>query len=526
MGLTEYRYSRHSDGYVRRLLRALFSAVIPGAGQITAGARRRGFVMLAVVVLLLICGVLIVLQGVDEILSYLVHPSVLLTLLVIDVVLLAFRLFAVMDAYRVRRAGSRFADDLPSPRADGADAPTLRSGKNKPSTSRVIAAQVTLALLLLLTVAPHAVAGYYTYVSLDLLTTVFVSEDEGQPSATSLPPSITAPVSTVASTSTTAATSSSQTTTTQAPPETVPGLQWGEDQRFTILLVGSDAGYGRSGSRADSIMVVSLDLETGRVALFGIPRNTGSVPLSEPAAKALGRNVYANLISSLYWDAQTYPELAPGGGDPGAVVLRDTVSMLLGIPIQHYAVVDMGGLVDLIDTFGGITLNVEERVRVRLSPPTPDEEWRLYDILPGKQHLDGHEALAFARSRTGTSDYDRMGRQRCVLMALLHQNGVAELAVKFPAVAKIIRDSLRTDIPIERLPDLIKVRAKLKTDEMLAVGFTPPDYITGRNDLGYNILDQELVQTTVQEIIENPEQWLEAHAAETGSGASDCWRAD
>ncbi|MFH0915744.1 MAG: LCP family protein [bacterium] len=526
MGLTEHRYSRHSDSPLCRLLRALFSAVIPGAGQITAGARRRGFVMLAVVVLLLICSVVIVLQGVDRILSYLVYPPVLLALLVINVALLAFRLFAVIDAYRTRRAGSWLANNLPSPRADAANEPTLRGGKNKRSTSRMVAAQVTLTLLLLLTVAPHAVAGYYTYVSHDLLTTVFVSEDDRQPSTTSLPPSITAPVSTVASTPTTAVTSTSQTTTSQAPPEAVPGLQWGEDQRFTILLVGSDAGYGRSGSRADSIMVATLDLETGRVALFGIPRNTGSVPLSEPAAKALGRKIYLNLMSSLYWDAQTYPELAPEGGDPGAVVLRDTVSMLVGIPIQHYAVVDMGGLVDLVDALGGITLNVRERVHVRLSPPTPDEEWRLYDILPGERHLDGHEALAFARSRTGTSDYDRMRRQRCVLMALLHQNGVAELAVKFPAVAKVIRDSLRTDIPIERLPDLIKVRAKLKTDDMLAVGFTPPDYITGRNDLGYNILDQELVQATVQEIIENPEQWLEAHAAKAESGESDCWSAD
>jgi LCP family protein required for cell wall assembly len=427
-----------------------------------------------------------------------------------------------------------------TPRAERAPA----TAANESATRRTIAG-VALAVLLLLTVAPHAVAGYYTYLSRDLLTTVFVSGGDERPGAdssasteTSASPSTTAvpmtstsivPVTTVTttpgvSTSTTKATPSTlSTTTTSTPPETTPPMPGTEDDRLTILLVGSDAGYGRTGSRADTIMVVTIGLVDGRIALFGIPRNAGSVPLSEAAAEVLHRKVYVDLISSLYWDAREHPELAAEGEDSGAVVLRDTVSMLLGIPVDYYAVVDMGGFVDVVDALGGVTVNVKERLWVRLSPPTPDEEWKVYDIRPGIQKLDGLEALAFARSRTGSSDYVRMGRQRCVIAALLDQTGVPELLLRFPTLARVIKESMRTDIPIDRLQDLMRMRSDLKTGEMITVGFTPPKYTDGINEMGYNILDLELVQATVRQIIEHPEEVLAAEETED-IDTSDCWK--
>ncbi len=276
-------------------------------------------------------------------------------------------------------------------------------------------------------------------------------------------------------------------------------------------------------------MVATVDLKTGAVALFGVPRNTGSVALGERTAEALGMDVYKNLISNLYLDAQNHPDLAVHEGDAGAQAMRETVTKLLGIPIDYYAVVDLNGFVDLVDAFGGVTLNVPERIWVRMASFTKGEDARVYDIKPGVQHLDGHEALTFARSRTGTDDYHRMQRQRCVVLALLYQNGVTDLALKFPDIVGAIKDNLKTDIPIDRLADLIRVRSKVETDEMIAVGFTPPDYITGRNQLGYNILDLELVQSTVRQVIEDPQAWAVAHPPDPEdalSSPSDCWEVD
>jgi len=558
-----HRRGRGDGTYSRRLLFALLSALVPGAGQIAAGARRRGLIMLAVVAVLLICGVVLALQGVDLVLSYVVRPRVLLALLGFNVLLLAFRLFAVIDAYRIGGAGgpgaggsdahhagsvgTHWAIGAGAHRAGEADSGDPTSAplpeemvpaspprgtlgtaprREAPAASppRVGIAVAALTLLLVLTAGPHGIAGYYTYLSHDLLTSVFVRESDTEPSSVPGEPLTTAPVPSSTSTAPTAVTTATgAATTTTSATDAAPALESGEDRRLTILLIGTDAGYGRKGARADSIMVGTVDLQTGFVALFGIPRNTGDLPLRGQAAKALGTKTYAGMISDLYQNAWDHPELAPEGGNPGAEVLRQTVSTLLGIPVDYYTVIDMGGFVDLVDAFGGITLNVKDRIHVRLSPPRKGEPWREYDIQPGKRHLNGHEALAFARSRTGTNDYDRMRRQRCVLKALMYQNGAAELALKFSSVVKVIRDHVGTDIPVERLPDLVKVRRRLKTDRMLTVGFTPPDYLAGRNELGYNILDRALVQSTVREIIERPEQALERLGPDTNVDTSECW---
>ncbi len=523
---------RVGDGtYPRRLLFALLSALVPGTGQIAAGALRRGLVMLAVVVALLITGAVVALQGVDQVLSYVVRPGVLLALLGFNVLLLAFRLFAVIDAYRLSGGGRNLTTTpLPwnsagTPLSQETAGTPRRRAAPAPSLIRGVLATAALTLLLTLTAGPHGIAGYYTYLSHDLLTSVFATEGDSTTTA-SVPSSTstTRPAVTTTSGATTTSTATSTTTTSTTDPALV--LASGEDRRLTILLIGTDAGYGRKGARADSIMVGTVDLQTGYVALFGIPRNTGDLSLESPAANALGTKKYPGMISDLYQEAWNHPELAPEGGNPGAEVLRQTVSTLLGIPVDYYAVIDMGGFVDLVDAFGGITLNVRDSFHVRLSPPRKGEPWREYDIQPGKRHLDGHEALAFARSRTGTSDYDRMRRQRCVLKALVYQNGVAELALKFASVVKVVRDQLSTDIPVERLPDLVKIRSRLKTDRMLTVGFTPPDYLAGRNKLGYNILDLPLVQSTVREIIEQPEEVLARQGPVSNVDTSDCWKVE
>ncbi|MFN2166226.1 MAG: LCP family protein, partial [Anaerolineae bacterium] len=429
---------------MRRLLHALLSFLVPGVGQIVGGARRRGIILLGVVLAVLVVLVVMSFLGWDYVLAWVIQPQVLLGLLIANVIFLAFRLYAILDAYlagrprkplghpptaEARRPAASPTVPLVPPPGVSASQPTpispdrgSASGPRQGSAWRAVLAGVGLAILLLLTVAPHVVAGYYAYLSRDLLTTVFVDEEITVTTTTTTPAPTT---STIADSTLSTLTTGSTTTTTEVTTTTAdPSLDWGGDNRLTVLLIGTDAGWGRRGARADSVNVATLDLETGSVALFGIPRNTGSLPLNDEVAKALGTHVWIDMISNLYEAAQDHAELAPEGGDPGAEVLKDVVSGLLGIPIHHYAVVNMGGLVDLVDALGGIKINVKTRVWVRLSPPTPDDDWKVYDIQPGIQELDGHGALAFARSRTGNSDYDRMRRQRCVLMALLYQKGV------------------------------------------------------------------------------------------------------
>jgi hypothetical protein len=100
------------------------------------------------------------------------------------------------------------------------------------------------------------------------------------------------------------------------------------------------------------------------------------------------------------------------------------------------------------------------------------------------------------------------------------------MLLRFPKIVKAIQKSLHTDIPIERLQDLIRVRSKIKTADLITIGFTPPDFITGRNSLGYNILDLDLVRATVRKIIEHPAEVRAAQESGSDVDTSDCWKTE
>jgi LCP family protein required for cell wall assembly len=292
---------------------------------------------------------------------------------------------------------------------------------------------------------------------------------------------------------------------------------------MTVLLIGTDEGYGRSGARSDSMNVVSIDMETGKVAMFGLPRNTSDVPLGKKTSEALGTKTYHEMLNALYADGSRHPEIAPDG-NPGAEAVRETASLILGVPIDYYAVVNMMGLVDMVDALGGIDINVDKALHITYAPLNPGEPKKSYTFNKGVNHLDGLEALAFARNRSDSDDYVRMGRQRCVLMAMLYQNSVTKLALRFPKIASALEKSVETNIPLKALPDLVKLRGKVKTGDMITVGFTPPDWISGYSARSYNVLDLPKVRAAVKTILNDPQAWIDAHPAATGtSGASNCW---
>jgi LCP family protein required for cell wall assembly len=493
--------SRPRDTYPARLLRALYSAIIPGVGQLVAGVRRRGLVLLAIFVVVSIAGAIVLTRGFDTVVTWAVQPKVLLALLWVNIVIMLVRMFAVIDAWLTAKVG------------------TLKPVR--PSGPGLMATFVGLALILVLTVMPHAILGYYTVVSHNLLTTVFASDDQSGKTTTTSGRS-TNPTGTGNSggnTSSSGSTTSSESTTTTTP------LDWGSDGRMTVLLIGTDAGYGRTGARSDSMNVLSIDTKTGNVAMFGLPRNTAEVPLGKKTSVALGTKTYHEMLNSLYTAASSHKEIAPDGGDPGAEAVQETASLILGIPIDYYAVVNMMGLADMVDALGGIDVNLKTALHITYAPLAEGESKKSYTFNVGVNHLDGLEALAYARDRSDSDDYVRMGRQRCVLMAMLYQNSVAKLTLRFPKIASALEKSVSTSVPLSALPDLIKLRGKVKTNDMITVGFTPPDWISGYNSKRYNILDFPKVKAAVKTILNDPETWIEAHpTVSTSGGASDCWK--
>lgn len=256
------------------------------------------------------------------------------------------------------------------------------------------------------------------------------------------------------------------------------------DGRYNILLLGGDAGPDRLGLRPDSISVVSIEAATGAATIFGIPRNMEDVPFAAdsplwgpfPNGYDCGTEC---LVSYLYTYGEEHPDLYPDAAAensrPGVEAMRDAAEGILGLEIPYYVLIDMQGFAQLIDALGGVEINVTERVPLGSntfddgSPADP-----IGYIEPGLQRMDGQNALWYARSRYGTTDYERMERQRQVQEAILRQMDPANVLLKFQGIAQAGSQVVSTDIPQSMLGYFVELAAKTKDLPLTKIDFVPP----------------------------------------------------
>ncbi|HXV94657.1 MAG TPA: LCP family protein [Pseudonocardia sp.] len=288
--------------------------------------------------------------------------------------------------------------------------------------------------------------------------------------------------------------------------------------RLNILLIGSDAGPDRTGTRTDTMMVASVDTRTSRTILFGLPRNIGyaQFPPGSKMAEQFPEGFHDPsdplsgnyLLNAVYAYGLERPDLAPPGPtrDPGLNMLHETVSYMLGLPIDYYLEVNMSGFAAILDALGGLRVDVgSEPVPVGgILPDGTRVEPDRY-IPPGLQQLSGEEALDFVRSRTDTTDYVRMGRQRCLIQYVLDQKSPADLLTNFQGVARATTDSVSTNIPQRVLPALVALAGDTGSGgiPLESVSFDPnlpdpsePDgqFNTGRPNFPYM---REVVQKAI-----------------------------
>jgi LCP family protein required for cell wall assembly len=258
------------------------------------------------------------------------------------------------------------------------------------------------------------------------------------------------------------------------------------DGRYNILLLGGDAGPDRMGLRPDSISVVSIDAESGAITIFGVPRNLERAPFAEgsplygpyPNGYDCGSDC---LVSYLYTYGQEhtdlYPDAEDAGSSPGVEAMRDAVEGVLGLQLQYYVLIDMQGFADLVDALGGIDIDVKERLPIGSNtdangnPVAP-----IGYIEAGPQHLNGRNALWYARSRYGTTDYDRMRRQREVQEAIFQQADPANVITRFQAVAAAGSKVVSTDIPQAMLGHFAGLAEKSREFPVKKVEFVPPSW--------------------------------------------------
>ncbi len=442
----------------RPIVAAGFSLILPGWGQIYSGRRRIGYGMLLLTTGVVMSTLIFLSKGKLYLAKLSVDPEILLTALVSNALLLMYRVFAVVDAFLGARAG----------------------------TSPIGWWRLTaFAGLVVAVFAPHAFVARRQLAAHDLLTTVFASSPQASTPAPSQPIGTGENGSTATSTAAFAS------------------PLWEGRERLNILLLGGDAGVGRRDLRTDTMIVVSIDPLTGWAAMFSTPRNFVEVPLPDGVGRWADCNCYPGYLNDLYDRGLRYPDVFPGGPNTGANAIKAGLSAMMQIDIHNYALVNLEGFVALIDALGGVTITVTEEV-YDSEYPHEDGTTEVIDIKEGTHDMDGHLALAYARSRRMSDDYNRMGRQRCVLEAVLEQSDATELLVNFPKLAEVIKDSMETDIPVDLLPDLIELASIVDTEQIVSVRFIPPRYVAGRNESGFPIPSLDEIRRVVAGVMELP----------------------
>ncbi|WP_232549442.1 LCP family protein [Propioniciclava soli] len=248
------------------------------------------------------------------------------------------------------------------------------------------------------------------------------------------------------------------------------------DGRINVLLIGADAEPDRPGIRTDTMMVASVSATTGRTVLFSLPRNLqwapfpADSPLRELYPKGYWCEDQSCLLNAVYNLAEQHPDLYPGAERPGLVALREVVSEILGLRINYHAMIDMTGFEQLIDAMGGVTLDIAKAVPIG-GGSAPVEGY----IQPGENvRLGGFEALWFARSRHGASDYERMARQKCIVNAVAKQATPTTLITRFNELAAAGASVLTTDVPTSEIGRLVELADAGRRLPIASVSFAPP----------------------------------------------------
>jgi polyisoprenyl-teichoic acid--peptidoglycan teichoic acid transferase len=233
----------------------------------------------------------------------------------------------------------------------------------------------------------------------------------------------------------------------------------GPNDRVNMLVIGVDGVPGRTATLTDTMMVLSFDPVGKTASVVSLPRDLVNVPMGDG-------NEFGPKLNSLMSYADTHPKLFPNGG---LKALQDAIGTLLGIRIHYYARMEFAGLISMVDAVGGVDVTVAKAIE----DPGYDgfgEGKRGWSISAGRHHLDGANALAYARTRksAGESDFTRAGRQQQILVALRKAaTRDGSLFWKLPALLAAVGDSARTDLPVGRLPQLAAA-----IDEMGSGGIT------------------------------------------------------
>lgn len=235
--------------------------------------------------------------------------------------------------------------------------------------------------------------------------------------------------------------------------------------RTNILAFGT-SGYNMEGDEGngkhdgaqltDSIMVISLNQETGDIAMLSLPRDLKA----SPTCTATGK------INEVYW----CNNMKGDNEEAGAEALMIEVGSILGLDFQYYAHLNWGSLIQIVDVLGGITITLDEDIN--------DRYWTGAIFKAGVPYtINGEQALGLARARHGTTsgDFSRGASQQKILIGIKNKLLEKSLSIsELLSLASTLGDNLRTSFSIDEMKTLAHLTSSFDFENMRQISLIEP----------------------------------------------------
>ena len=241
--------------------------------------------------------------------------------------------------------------------------------------------------------------------------------------------------------------------------------------RLNFLLLGTDARKDETASRTDSIIFASIDTQSKQASMLSIPRDT--------RVKIPGHGMDKINAANAYGGPETTVNIVEG---------------LLGIPIDYYVMTNFDGFKDIVDTLGGVTIDVEKNMYYY----DPTDNF-LINLKKGVQRMDGKKSIQYVRFRMDAlGDISRTQRQQKFLEALAKEMLQPSTIVKLPKLIPEINKSVETNLGIMDMFSLAK--AGKDFDNMNIVTETLPGNFLDINGVSYWGVDSQKAKLVVADL--------------------------
>lgn len=423
---------------------AITAFLFPGLGHLYLGRRRAAAVYAVPVLgLLVLVGLRVLSDGPDVLALEMFAPSLSLTVLGIVIVLGLWWAVSLLDAFS----------------AAGGRRPWRRSS-------------AAIAGVLLLVIA--TVTGYGAYSSWSLYDAgqkIFVGGGVDGTGDTQTPPPSLAPGETPPNSPL-----ASDPGFVDATPLTTPAPG---SHRITVLLTGIDSSPTRNHALNDTMIVVSLDTSTGKLAMVSFARDIAGFRMWD------GRT-FSGKLNSLMSTAQADHADYPLGG---MNTLVKELSYLLGIQVDYYAAVNLPGFTALVDAAGGVTVHNDSLIADPTYGGWTDKRPIGFTLGVGTFSLDGQSALAFARSRMGpgNNDFVRARRQQQLILSLEKKLTSPTMLPRLPGIIQALGNTVRTNYPADRLGQVLEAAKRIDESNITRVVLGPPYAVRSNDPYTYSL---------------------------------------